>query len=217
MPPGRHKRTSDNGTVRAKQPCARQLPLPWSFSDNGALGVNDPGPAGPVAIFSIGHSNHDAETFLSLLAQHGVRTVADVRSAPYSRYVPHFSRDALTRLLESATIRYVWLGDLLGGRPDDAECYDADGRVDYAVIARQTWYEEGMHHLLELAAGSPTVMLCSEEDPRRCHRHRLLEPSLRARDVAVLHIRGDGSLETIVLATGVEVPSAQLAFAGFAA
>jgi uncharacterized protein (DUF488 family) len=40
-------------------------------------------------------------------------------------------------------------------------------------------------------------VMCSEEDPRRCHRHHLLEPSLRELGVAVLHIRRDGSLETI--------------------
>lgn len=203
--------------VRAEQPCVRQLPLPWPFSGNGALGGNDPGHAGPVTLFSIGHSSHDAETFLALLAQHGIQTVADVRSAPYSRYVPHFSRDALAHLLEGGNVRYVWLGDLLGGRPDDPECYDTDGRVDYAAIARQPWYEEGMDCLLKLAAGSPTVMLCSEEDPRRCHRHRLLEPSLCAREAVVLHIRGDGSLETIAPTQEDPDPSPQLAFAGFVA
>jgi uncharacterized protein (DUF488 family) len=62
-------------------------------------------------------------------------------------------------------------------------------------------------------------MMCSEEDPRRCHRHRLIEPSLRERGAAVRHIRGDGTLETIDADKREEeaTPSPQLVLAGFEA
>jgi len=44
----------------------------------------------PVTIFSIGHSNQPLEAFLSLLQQHSIQVLVDVRSSPYSKYVPHF-------------------------------------------------------------------------------------------------------------------------------
>jgi uncharacterized protein (DUF488 family) len=219
MDPRRRKRRRGNGNVHPEAPAVQQLPLPPPFALDGASDHGAQTSPVPIAVFTIGHSNHDAATFLGLLTQHGLRTVVDVRSAPYSRYVPHFSRSALARLLEDADVGYVWAGDLLGGRPDDPECYDGEGAVDYAAIARQSRYLEGLRHLLAHAAASPTVILCSEEDPRRCHRHKLIEPSLREREAVVLHIRRDGSLETIApgASDAGATTSAQLAFAEFAA
>ena len=69
------------------------------------------------AIYSIGHSNHSLEVFLGLLRRHAIGAVADVRSQPYSRYSPQFSRKAIAAALEREGIRYVFLGQELGGRP----------------------------------------------------------------------------------------------------
>jgi uncharacterized protein (DUF488 family) len=171
-------------------------------------------------MLTIGHSNQEAEAFLSLLRLPGVRCVVDVRSAPYSRYAPQFNRGALRARLEAAGLRYVWAGDVLGGRPDDPICYRdgviRPGNLDYEAVARQAWYQQGIEQLLKEMADGPTVVMCSEEDPRRCHRHRLIEPSLRELGVTVLHIRGDGALETIAPGEGEgdEVSTAQLALAG---
>jgi uncharacterized protein (DUF488 family) len=120
---------------------------------------------------------------------------------PVRRYVPNFSQGALRWLVDDAGVRYLWAGDLLGGRPTDPVCYRdgivRPGNVDYEVVARQPWYQEGIVQLLTVAQGGATAMMCSEEDPRRCHRHRLIEPSLRERGVTVVHIRADGNLEMI--------------------
>lgn len=171
---------------------------------------------------TIGHSSQEPAAFVSLLRLHGVTTLVDVRSAPYSRYVPQFNQGALRSLVETAGLRYVWAGDVLGGRPDDPACYRDGvvriGNVDYDAMARQAWYQEGVRLLLDEAARGLTAVLCSEEDPRRCHRHRLIEPSLRERGVNVLHIRADGALETIGAAEGdgAESSIAQLALVGIA-
>ncbi len=59
-----------------------------------------PDPANPIdanpgELWSIGHSNHPIERFLTLLRQHAIAMLADVRTAPYSRYSPQFNRDEL--------------------------------------------------------------------------------------------------------------------------
>ena len=90
--------------------------------------------AGPI--FTIGHSNHSLEGFLALLAKRRIAAVADVRSAPYSRFNPHFDRKALAAALEACGIGYRYFGRELGGRPDDPGCYES-GRVSYDRVARR--------------------------------------------------------------------------------
>jgi uncharacterized protein (DUF488 family) len=150
---------------------------------------------GPT-IYTIGHSNHSIEGFLGLLSEHGVKRLIDVRSAPYSRYSPHFSRKSLEAYLRDVRIAYHYEGVALGGRPDDPGCYDAAGQVDYQRIERQNWYRDGIERLLVLAGETPSAIMCSEENPESCHRHNLITRTLLSESRAiVMHIRGDGRTE----------------------
>ena len=84
-----------------------------------------------VELWTIGHSNHPLESFISLLKSFRIDVVADVRAHPYARYASHFSQAPLRRLLADAGLQYVFMGRELGGRPDEPELYDSDGRVLY--------------------------------------------------------------------------------------
>lgn len=147
-----------------------------------------------MMLYTIGHSNHSILHFLDLLRMHGVVTVADVRSHPYSRHCPQFNRDALRKALAAHCIDYVFLGKDLGGKPDDPECYAADGKPDYARMAQRPAFREGIEHVKRLMRGERIAMLCSEEDPSKCHRRRLIAKVLSREGVHIEHIRGDGSL-----------------------
>jgi Protein of unknown function, DUF488 len=208
MSPAQHREKNGGvattvDTVHPRDDCARarQLPLPWPFAPDLVADHQESAATPSPIIFTIGHSDLDAESFLALLRDHGLETLIDVRSAPFSRFRPHFSRGALNASLDATGIRYIWAGSALGGRPDDPACYRdgivRKGNVDYGVMSRQASYQEGVRQLLANAANGPVVVMCSEEDPRRCHRHHLLEPSLRELGATVLHIRRDGYLETI--------------------
>jgi hypothetical protein len=48
-----------------------------------------------VKVWSIGHSTHEFERFVSLLAMHGIDLLADIRAAPHSRRHPHFQQAVL--------------------------------------------------------------------------------------------------------------------------
>ena len=85
---------------------------------------------GTHPVLTIGHSAHPLETFVGLLQRHEVNVLADVRSAPYSRFHPQFNREALAQELEGHGIRYFYLGRELGARSDDPSCYE-NGRVQY--------------------------------------------------------------------------------------
>ena len=146
-------------------------------------------------IFTIGHSNHSLEGFLALLSQHRVTAVADVRSAPRSRFNPHFNRNTLSAALEARGIRYVYLGGELGGRPDDPALYDEDGRIRYERIAQTSGFRDAVARVAGGAANHRIALMCAEKEPLDCHRTHLVARALDAEGVAVAHILADGEIE----------------------
>lgn len=144
-------------------------------------------------IYTIGHSNVSSEAFITLLRQHAISAVADVRSQPYSRYLPHFSQGPLKAALREAGIAYVFLGRELGARPDDPGCYQ-NGRAVYARIAATARFAEGLERLRRGAARERIALLCTEKDPITCHRTILVCRHLREH-ASIAHILADGSLE----------------------
>ena len=145
-------------------------------------------------VFTIGHSNHSLEAFLELLANHGVTAVADVRSAPFSRFCPQFNRDALSAALKDRGIRYTFLGRELGGRSADPACY-RDGQIRYELVARTSSFRDGLARIVDGAARHRIALMCAEKEPLDCHRTLLVAPALAALGIAVSHILADGRLE----------------------
>lgn len=164
------------------------------------------GPANPTTIATIGHSNLPIEELVAMLRRHEIATVVDVRSTPYSQYTPQFNRDTLERSLAGSGLSYLFAGDYLGGRPTDPTCYHAGvvpegdanylALVDYDEVAKRAWYRRGIDRLVEVAGEQRTAMMCSEEDPARCHRHHLIAQSLLALGIEVQHLRKGGSVES---------------------
>jgi len=146
-------------------------------------------------ILTIGHSNHSFERLIELLRMHGVAAVADVRSSPYSRYNPDFSREPLHDALKTRGILYVYLGRELGGRSDDPNSY-VEGRVSYERLAQRPLFKTGIQQLLSGAQLFRTALLCAEREPLACHRTLLISTELTRMGVPVVHIHSDGTLES---------------------
>jgi uncharacterized protein (DUF488 family) len=158
--------------------------------------MTDDLPERAAEVFTIGHSNHPPETFLDLLRQHAVEVVVDVRSSPYSGYSAHFNKEPLENLLSSAGIKYLFLGDVVGGRPQGDEFYDDEGYVLYDRVAASEQFCQGIERLEKGLCLFRLALLCGEEDPTGCHRRLLVGRVLVARGARVLHVRGDGRLQT---------------------
>jgi uncharacterized protein (DUF488 family) len=149
-----------------------------------------------LAVWTIGHSTHPVDALVELLHGQRIEVLADVRSAPYSRHNPQFRRETLRASVEQAGLRYVWLGAELGGRPPEPEFYDAKGHARYDLVAETERFQAGLERLLTGAATYRVAIMCSEEDPGRCHRRLLVTRALVTRGVEVRHIRGDGTVVT---------------------
>src|SRR5579864_6579577 len=145
-------------------------------------------------VYTIGHSSHSIELFTELLRKHAMQVLADVRSAPYSRYAPQFDYDLLPHSLNKAGIKYLFLGRELGGRPNKQDYYDADGHVLYSRITTDPSFVEGIERLERGMPDFRIALMCGEEDPAHCHRRLLVARVLIERGHEVLHIRGDGRM-----------------------
>jgi uncharacterized protein (DUF488 family) len=145
-------------------------------------------------IFTIGHSNHSLPHFCGLLGANGITALADVRSMPHSRWVPHFNKAALAAALPDAGIAYVYLGQELGGHPKDPALLKT-GKPDYAALARSAMFRAGIDRVLEGAKAYRIALMCAERDPIDCHRFLLIARHLAARNIPVSHILANGELE----------------------
>ena len=150
-----------------------------------------------MQIYTIGHSSHTKERFLDLLIGANIEVLVDVRSNPNSRWATFANRDSLKEILESARIRYIYLGNMLGGRPSDSDSYDQQtGKVDYQAIREKEYFRRGIKRILGGLRRYRVCIMCAEEDPTSCHRNLLVAESLRQAGVIVFHIRGDGHIQT---------------------
>lgn len=155
---------------------------------------NEPGASHPVTVWSVGHGRASLDQLSEILNAASIKILVDVRSVPYSRHVPHASREPLKSGLEARGFEYVYLGDRLGGIPTDPDLLNSQGRPNYGKIAESARFKDGISCLLSLAAARRTCMMCSEEDPAHCHRSRLITPVLLEAGVAIQHLRHDGRI-----------------------
>lgn len=153
-------------------------------------------------LYTIGHSNHPVEAFIQLLQQYEIGLLADVRTALYSLYNKQFNRETLQTSLEQANIAYRWIGETLGGKREDLQ--SSMGFRQEELFNQDAAYQQGIETLIGLTGQQRTAIMCSEEDPRHCHRHRIISITLlygktpAARQLSAIHIhhiRANGSIE----------------------
>lgn len=150
----------------------------------------------PHRIFTIGHSATQLSTLVEMLQQFRIGLLVDVRSKPQSFRHPHFDRIELERALPAAGIRYLFLGEELGGRPDDPGAYSSDGVVNYRRRRKSYAFQHGLERVEKELEHCDLALMCAEEDPLQCHRFLMIGPELVAHGVQPLHIRKGGILET---------------------
>ncbi len=148
------------------------------------------------AIYTVGYGGRSIESLLRALRLHSISYVIDVRSRPYSKFQPDFNRETLDASVRTEGLRYVFMGDLLGGRPDDPGCYDAEGHVLYRVCREKDFFRRGIQRLTTAREkGLAVCIMCSEAKPHECHRSKLIGEALKDATIPVLHILPSDDLE----------------------
>lgn len=148
-----------------------------------------------MPIFTIGHSTRSLDELVGLLRMHDVTLLADVRTVPRSRRVPHFDRVRLAAELPGRGIEYVHLPELGGLRRPRPDSVNAGWRNQsfrgYADHMDSTEWQGALARLIEVSRERAVAVMCAEAVPWRCHRS-LIADGLIARGIEVRHIIGAG-------------------------
>ena len=155
-----------------------------------------PAPGDEPTLHTIGYGARTLEQLLNALKAHRIEYLLDVRTSPYSKFKPEFSREPLEAALKGRGFRYIFMGDILGGQPRDPDCYTA-GKVDYEKVRQQTYFQTGVERLRKAHEQRVrAALLCSEGRPEQCHRSKMIGEALAAAGIPILHIDEDGQLLT---------------------
>jgi uncharacterized protein (DUF488 family) len=162
--------------------------------DSGAIRVN--AHLIELPVYTIGYGSRTMDRFLTVLRENEIGCLVDVRSSPYSRFRPEYSRESLDASLKEAGVRYVFLGEQLGGRPDAPECY-VDGKVEYERVSAREPYKRGIERVVRAREqGMRVALMCSEGKPEECHRSKLIGATLVEQGIPVVHIDEEDTPQT---------------------
>jgi uncharacterized protein (DUF488 family) len=170
-----------------------------------------------VAVWTIGHSTRSLASLLALLRAHGVASVVDVRRFPHSRRHPHFDAAALARDLPAADVAYAHVPGLGGYRRPRADSLNTGVREPafrgYADYMQTDEFAAHLAALLEVAAVTPTAIMCAEAVPQHCHRSFIAD-ALVARGLDVRHIVDPERATPHVLRATARVASGRVTYPG---
>lgn len=141
-----------------------------------------------IPIYTIGYGERTLDELITVLKRYQIDYVVDVRTAPYSRYKPEFSKAEFADALRQQGLTYVFMGDQLGGRPADPACY-SEGKVDYDKVQATAPYQQGIERVRKaFIQQQHVVLLCSEGKPEQCHRSKLIGATLTKLAIPLVHI-----------------------------
>lgn len=142
-------------------------------------------------IYTIGHSTHTLEEFITMLQTFDIKFLADIRSFPGSRKYPQFNKENLQISIEEVGIHYTHWIDLGGRRKVKIDSknnrWHNDSFKAYTDYMETLEFKNAILHLEKVAIEQPTAYMCSEAVWWRCHRS-MVSDYLKAKGWKVLHI-----------------------------
>jgi uncharacterized protein (DUF488 family) len=171
-----------------------------------------------ATLYTVGHSTRPLDELIEVLRAHSIVTLADIRSFPMSRRLPHFNRESLEKTLPAAGIRYVWMQGLGGRRKtirDDSPniALRNSSFRNYADYMLTKEFQLAAAELIRMAEQSRTAYMCAERVYFRCHR-MLVSDWLVAHADEVLHIDGTGPAKPHKLLPEARVIDGELIYRG---
>jgi len=133
-------------------------------------------------IFTLGTNRRNEEDFIEILLAYNIQSLIDIRSFPTSK-IQIFRKSNLENLLRRETIEYHFLGAELGG-------YRKGGYISYIITDD---FSRGIDLLETIAITKPSVIICAEKFPWKCHR-KWIARELHKRGWQVEHIIDKGKV-----------------------
>jgi len=170
-----------------------------------------------MRIWTIGHSTRTTEKFISLLEEHGIKLLADVRLLPGSKRYPQFNKETLADSLAKVAICYEHFPELGGRRKPRKDSPNTAWRNEsfrgYADYMETEGFDKGVKRLLDLAVDAgPTAIMCAEAVWWRCHRS-LISDYLKARGIEVMHILDANKAEPHPYTSAARMANGKLSYA----
>ncbi len=142
-------------------------------------------------IYTIGHSTHSIDEFITMLQSFDIKQLVDIRSLPGSNKFPQFNKENLEILLPEKGIKYRYMEDLCGRRKVRPDSKNIRWRNisfrGYADYMETEAFKEAIVKLEEIALQAPTAYMCAEVLWWRCHRS-MVSDYLKAKGWKVMHI-----------------------------
>jgi uncharacterized protein (DUF488 family) len=144
----------------------------------------------PHVIYTAGYEGKSVDGFLNELLKVGIEAILDVRANPISRKYG-FARKSLCEIATKLGITYHHLPKL--GIPSaerqhlgtSASYESLLHRYERQMLPRQ---HDELNGLLALLRAKPSVLVCVEKDPLRCHRERLARVAGRLSAFPIVHL-----------------------------
>ena len=172
-----------------------------------------------MRIWTIGHSTRTIEKFISLLEEHGIKLLADVRLLPGSKRYPQFNKKTLADSLGKVGISYEHFLELGGRRKPREDSPNTAWRNEsfrgYADYMETEEFDKGIKRLLDLAADAgATAIMCAEAVWWRCHRS-LVADYLKARSMEVMHILDANKTEPHPYTSAARIANGKLSYGAY--
>lgn len=132
-------------------------------------------------IFTIGHSLTSIEDFIKTLNQNKISILVDVRTYPRSNRARQFNQDSLSEKLSKVGIQYLYKGNNLGGLEENID------------------FDKTILEISQMATDKRIVLMCSEGNPKKCHRYSILTPAFKKQGLIVEHLISEKNKSQISL------------------
>ena len=144
-------------------------------------------------LYTIGFTQKSAQTFFSLLADHGVKRLVDIRVNPSGQLAGFARKEDLPYFLKELAggCEYVYLPELAPTR-EMMHSFREVGDWDHYVSQFEALMDE--RHIpavldRALFEEGPACLLCSEAKPDHCHRRLVAERLTHAwKGLAIVHL-----------------------------
>ena len=167
------------------------------------------------AVYTIGHSTRTIEEFIKILESYMIETVVDIRTIAASRHNPQYNEEDLCKSLSRKDIEYIHCKGLGGLRHTTKasintawENLSFRGYADYMQTPQ---FQENLNRLINIIKDKPTVIMCAETLPWRCHRS-LIGDALLVLNIEVIDIINEKSSKPHLLTSFAKVKGNRIVY-----